>query len=214
MNLESVLADLVDKVGNRYFGKYRGFVVDNQDPEKLGRLRIQVPSVLGDEVVTGWALPCVPFGGAADQGCLFIPDPDAGVWVEFEEGDLSFPIWVGTFWSKPDGESELPLPDIPASGEEAGGIQDPPTCKIIKTKAGHTIQFEDKDGSESVLIKDGAHGHWIALTKSGILFKDAKGNGIAMTDSAFTITSKVAFTLDASGQAVEIKASTIDFTKA
>jgi hypothetical protein len=214
MNMESVLADLVQKVDNRFFGKYRGFVVDNQDPEKLGRLKLKVPSVLGDEVVTGWALPCLPFGGAADQGCLFIPDADAGVWVEFEEGDLEFPIWVGTFWSKPDGESELPHPDVPASGEEGGDIQDPPTCKIIKTKAGHTIQFEDKEGSEFVIIKDGAHGHWIALTKSGILMKDAKENSIEMTDSAFTIISKVAFTIDASGQALEIKASTIDFTKA
>jgi len=214
LNMESVLADLVDKVGHRYFGKYRGFVVDNQDPEKLGRLKVSVPSVLGDEVVTGWALPCVPFGGAADQGCLFIPEQDAGVWVEFEEGDLSYPIWVGTFWSKPGGESELPLPETPDTGEEADDIEDPPTCKIIKTKAGHTIQFEDKDGSEFVLIKDGAHGHWIALTGSGILIKDANDNSIEMTDSAFTLTSKVAFTLDASGQAVEIKAATIDFTKA
>ena len=91
MTLERVVARLAERVEQRYYGKYRGFVVDNKDPAQLGRLRLRVPSVLGTDVVTGWASACVPFGGAADQGFLFIPDPGAGVWVEFEEGDLEFP---------------------------------------------------------------------------------------------------------------------------
>ena len=101
MTLERVVADLVRKIENRFYGKYRALVVDNEDPESLGRLKLQVPSVLGDEVVTGWATPCVPYGGAANQGWLTIPDVGAGVWIEFEEGDLEFPIWVGTYWSAP-----------------------------------------------------------------------------------------------------------------
>ena len=105
MELEHVIARLAHEVERRYYGKYRAFVVDNADPEQLGRLKLTVPSVLGDEVVTGWAMPCVPYGGAENQGMLFVPDIDAGVWVEFEEGDLEFPIWVGTFWSKPGGDS-------------------------------------------------------------------------------------------------------------
>ena len=145
MSLEKIVANLVQKVERRFYGKYRGFVVDNADPEQLGRLKLRVPSVLGDDVVTGWAMPCVPYGGDVNQGFLFIPEVDGGVWVEFEEGDLEFPIWVGTFWSKPGGESELPKPND-ADGTEQGSVQDPPTRKIIKTQKGHTIQFEDKDG--------------------------------------------------------------------
>lgn len=195
MNLERIVANLVEKVERRFYGKYRGFVVDNADPGKLGRLKLRVPSVLGDAVVTGWASPCAPYGGNADQGMLFIPEVGAGVWVEFEEGDLEFPIWVGTFWSKAGGTSELPLPNR-ANGSKEAAVQDPPTRKIIKTKKGHTIQLEDKDGEEMVLIVEAKNGHSIAMDKDG-----------------FVITAKANFTIDASGQALIIKANTIDFQK-
>jgi hypothetical protein len=170
MSLEKVVANLVQKVERRLYGKYRGFVVDNADPEQLGRLKVSVPSVLGDEVVTGWAMPCVPYGGDADQGFLFIPEIGAGVWVEFEEGDLEFPIWVGTFWSKPGGESELPKPD--------GEVQDPPTQKIIKTRKGHTIQLEDADGEEKIIIKH-KDNSFIAIDKDGsVIIGNSKGSTI------------------------------------
>ena len=44
MNLEQVVANLVQKVERRFYGKYRSLVVDNADPEKLGRLKLKVPS--------------------------------------------------------------------------------------------------------------------------------------------------------------------------
>ena len=47
---------------NRYLGKFRGRVVDNDDPLRIGRLTVEVPDVLGDEPST-WALPCLPFTG-------------------------------------------------------------------------------------------------------------------------------------------------------
>ena len=216
MELEQVVANLVQQAERRFYGKYRGFVKDNADPEHLGRLKLQVPSVLGSDVVTGWATPCLPYGGDADQGFLFIPEVDAGVWVEFEEGDLEFPIWVGAFWSKPGGDSELPKPNDP-DGAEQSDVQDPPTRKIIKTLKGHTIQLEDKDGEELITIVhnvDSSKRNVITLDASGITLTDFTKNEIEMTDSAFTLTSKVAFTIDASGQALEIKAKTVDFTKA
>src|SRR4051812_32516459 len=118
---DDVLAYLLDKVDRRYFGKYKAFVVDNNDPDHRGRLRLRIPSVLGTDVVSGWALPCTPFGGMAGQGFFFLPEGDAGVWVEFEEGLIDQPIWVGTFWSKPGGKSQVPDP---------GAGQEPPTSKI------------------------------------------------------------------------------------
>lgn len=237
MSLEKTVAQLMQKIERHYYGKYRGFVVDNEDPEDLGRLKVKVPSVLGAEVVTGWALPCLPYGGDANQGMLFIPEREAGVWIEFEEGDLEFPVWVGTFWSKPDGDSELPKPND-AEGAEEDDVQKPVTRKIIKTLKGHTLQFEDKDGEEMVTLVqksddakrnvitmnadgitvlqriDDDNSNTIEMTDSGIKLTDFTGNVLDMNDSAFTITSQVAFTVDASGQAVEIKAKTIDFTKA
>lgn len=218
MNLEKSVAYLMQRVERRFYGKYRGFVVDNADPEQLGRLKIKVPSVLGPEVVTGWALPCVAYGGDANQGLLFIPEVEAGVWIEFEEGDLEFPVWVGTFWSKPGGESELPKPNDP-DGAEQDAVQDPPTRKIIKTRKGHTIQLEDADGEESIIIvhwadPDGGKKNVVTLDATGIHLTDFTENAIDMKDDAFTITAKVPFTIDASGQPVEILADTIDFNRA
>jgi uncharacterized protein involved in type VI secretion and phage assembly len=209
MKTEQIVADLVRRVENRFFGKYRAFVVDNADPEQLGRLKLQVPSVLGNDVVTGWALPCVPYGGDANQGFLFIPEVGAGVWVEFEEGDLEFPVWVGTFWSKPGADSELPRPNDP-DGTEQGSIQDPPTRKIIKTLKGHTLQFEDADGSELITLVDGVNGHVITLDATGIQITDGTnshqitldGSGIVISDG---VNSNNRIVMGATGLTVQDK---------
>ena len=205
MNLERIVADLVEKVERRYFGKYRGTVVDNQDPSKLGRLKLQVPSVLGSDVVTGWAMPCTPYGGAADVGFLYIPAVGSGVWAEFEEGDLEFPIWCGTFWSAPNGDSELPKPNKGSDGTEESDIQDPPTSKIIKTAKGHTLQFEDADGSEMVLLVEGSQGHFLTMDQNGITLTDSNANKIEMTSDGTTVT-------DANGNKIEMTSSGIAVT--
>jgi uncharacterized protein involved in type VI secretion and phage assembly len=210
--MERVVADLVRKIERSFFGKYRGLVVDNADPQKLGRLKVRVPSVLGEDVVTGWAMPCTPFGGADNQGMFLVPDVDAGVWVEFEEGDLEFPIWVGTFWSKPSGTTEVPKPNG-EDGAEAGEVQDPPTKKIIKTSRGHTIQFEDKEDEESILIVEGQKKHFILMNKDGITIQDAVGNSLVMSSSAVTLTAKADLTIDAAGMAIVITGATVDLKK-
>jgi uncharacterized protein involved in type VI secretion and phage assembly len=185
MNAERAVANLVQSVERRFYGKYRGLVVDNDDPERLGRLTVRVPSVLGSEVVTGWAMPCVPYGGDPNQGFLCIPEPGAGVWVEFEEGDLEFPIWVGTFWSKPGGDSELPRPNN-ADGSEQQAVQSPPTRKIFKTRQGHTIQLEDADGEEHIIISDGKQENRIVFSNSGLSIVH-RGRAMTMTDQGVTI---------------------------
>jgi uncharacterized protein involved in type VI secretion and phage assembly len=204
MTLEHVVARLAERVEQRYYGKYRGFVVDNKDPAQLGRLRLRVPSVLGNDVVTGWASACVPFGGAADQGFLFIPDPGAGVWVEFEEGDLEFPIWVGTFWSKPDAGTELPNPNGP-DGAELSQPQDPPTCKIIKTAKGHTVQLEDADGKESVLVCNATGELLLVMDTDGVRITDGKrGNKLVMDSSGITVNGPNGNTLVVGTSGIEI----------
>lgn len=200
MQMEDVVANLVEKVEHCFYGKYRGYVVDNADPEKLGRLKVSVPAVLGKEIAV-WAYPCVPYGGDADQGFFFIPEPKAGVWIEFEQGNADYPIWVGTFWSKKDGKSEVPK----ANGE----AQDPPTQKIIKTKAGHTIQLEDKEGEEKVIIKH-KENSFISIDKDGtvvmgnqkgstvilnakdenMVLVEQHGNCINMTEDGVTVVNK------------------------
>jgi hypothetical protein len=76
------------------WGKYRGIVAENKDPLRLARLMVSVPS-LGSRT-TGWAMPALPIFRLED----FSPPPvGSNVWVEFEHGDPSYPVWTGFFWT-------------------------------------------------------------------------------------------------------------------
>ena len=77
-----------------FYGKYRGLVTDIQDPLMLGRIKAQVPDVMGSDD-SGWAMPCAPFGGS-QAGFFALPVVGAGVWIEFEHGDPDYPIWAGS----------------------------------------------------------------------------------------------------------------------
>jgi uncharacterized protein involved in type VI secretion and phage assembly len=99
----------------KFYGKYRGRVNDNRDPEGLGRIRALVPDVIGDEE-TGWALPSAPYAGDG-VGFFLVPPIGANVWIEFEKGNPDNPIRVGGFWDRNQ------TPKIPAN----------PDVKVIKT---------------------------------------------------------------------------------
>jgi len=146
--MEKLVVELTEAVRSRCYGKYRGIVKDNQDPENLGRIRALVPEVLGD-VVSGWALPCTPYAGKG-TGQYTVPSNGAGVWIEFEAGDVSRPLWAGCWW----GSGELPADN---AGQTAV-----PNLKIIRTEKGlmvtmddgsQTVTVSDKDGSNMVEIK-------------------------------------------------------------
>ena len=203
--VEELLARLVEMIEGRFYGKYRATVVENADPEKRGRLKLRVPSVLGNEVVSAWALPCTPYGGAADQGFFFIPEVDAAVWVEFESGLLDYPIWVGTFWAKPGGNSEVPKPNK-VDGTEESEVQDPPTRKIIKTLKGHTIQLEDADDGDLVMLLEATNGNLIVMNADGIKITDSKHKTtITLNDSGLKVEAAKDIELKADG-AVKITA--------
>lgn len=91
---EQVIQDILERIRGRFFGKYRGNVT--QVDGNTMRVKANVPAVLGDQE-SGWAMPCVPYAG--DQvGIAFLPEVGSGVWIEFEGGDVSFPVWVGCYW--------------------------------------------------------------------------------------------------------------------
>src|SRR5690242_1758528 len=106
------MTDPIDS--DRYYGKYRGKVVDNKDVNGLGQILVSVPDVLGQ--VELWAMPSVPYAGPS-VGFFFLPPVGANVWVEFEAGDPQFPVWSGCFW----GQGQ-----VPASPAEE-------TVKVLKT---------------------------------------------------------------------------------
>jgi phage baseplate assembly protein gpV len=126
--------------GERFFGKYRGIVTDNMDPNNLGRVRALVPEVLG-EVVTGWASPCAPYFGT-QTGFFAMPPVGAGVWIEFEAGDLSRPIWVGGWW----GTQDVPMGPM--------GARTTPNTKILRSEGGLIVVLDDS--AQKISVSDAA----------------------------------------------------------
>ena len=126
---DRILAELADQARNRFYGKYRGIVFDNQDPQGMGRLRVTVPAVLGEEP-SPWALPCAPFTGD-NVGQFTVPEVDACVWVEFEGGMLDYPIWTGGWWR----QGRTP--------EDSGGDTGRPTLKVIRSANGLLLSMDD-----------------------------------------------------------------------
>lgn len=223
--------DRIERLEAQYFGKYRGVVIDNKDPQQLGRVRVWVPSLFpteddaepdtGSASVSDWAWPCLPFGGKAEQGLFLVPDAGSKVWVEYEEGNLDSPIWVGVFWSAPSGQSEIPT--------EAKDMQENvPARRVLKTSSGHVLEFCDIAGKESVTLrhKDGAlitlddKGSVTVGNKQGTFiylnaehaecsFADENGNNVRLGDSNVTLTNKDGTCIDIAGPAVQVIAKNV-----
>ncbi|MEI6692222.1 MAG: phage baseplate assembly protein V [Chlorobium sp.] len=124
-------------IRSRHFGKYRGTVFNNNDPTNRGRVQVNVPAVLG--TLNVWAMPCLPYAGN-NVGVYTIPEPGAGVWVEFEGGDPSYAIWTGGFWA----DNELP------KNEKA--TEATPSLRMIRSEKGLMITFDDS--SEKITLSD------------------------------------------------------------
>lgn len=219
--MEETVIRLARFVDEKRFGKFRAIVVDNKDPQKRGRLKVRIPSVLADQD-SDWALPCLPYGGFKQQGLFMVPEVDSQVWVEFEEGDIHRPIWVGTFWQQ-DGD-----PPEDAAKEE-------PTTRLLQTKSGHILQFDDADGEEQFRLHHPTEAEMvidpngtISLTdasgakikmdaeNSEIIVEDANGNILTMNSSGTTVEDSngnmiemAAAGITAKGQKIVIKGSQV-----
>jgi hypothetical protein len=122
----------------KLFGKYRGTVVSNLDPKRQGRLFVEATDALG-LFPSNWAMPSLPIGGL-QFGAYFVPPPGAGVWVEFEQGDPSKPIWTGFFagsTADPPATAQLTTPGAPVMvlgtiGKATLAISDVPIPPLMK----------------------------------------------------------------------------------
>lgn len=159
---EQLLMDLLDRVANRFYGKYRGSVTAI-DAGTL-RIKAKVPAVLGEQE-TGWCMPCVPYAGDG-VGMAFLPEEGAGVWIEFEGGDVSYPVWVGCYWRS----GELPSDAAPA-------------VKAIVTKGGNKILLDDE---EKIITLTDSHKNKVTLSSDGIALERGSGK-IELTDSGVKV---------------------------
>jgi uncharacterized protein involved in type VI secretion and phage assembly len=160
--------------GARFYGKYRGTVLSNVDPLQIGRLQVQVPDVTG-LVPTTWALPCVPFAGL-QAGWYALPPVGAGVWVEFEQGDPSHPIWVGCFW-----ESKAEVPALASAAVPGLGHV------VLQTTGQNTLMVSDMPGPTGGILLKSPTGAAIMVNDTGITITNGKGATIVMAGPSVTV---------------------------
>jgi uncharacterized protein involved in type VI secretion and phage assembly len=159
---DPLLQELMDRIRNRFYGKYRGIVTDVD--ESTWRIKASVPNVLPGGSATGWCMPCVPYAGP-QVGFLMLPEVGSAVWIEFEGGDTSYPIWVGMYWTSGD------LPSNASS-----------TVKSIITSAG-SIAFDNNQSS--VTITD-AQNNTVVLDSNGVT-STSGSNSVAIGTSSVSV---------------------------
>lgn len=170
---ERLLVELAEHMRSRYFGKYRGIVEDNNDPDNLGCIRAKVPEVYGDEQISPWASPVVPFAGK-NHGLVLLPEEGDGVWIEFEAGDPSRPIWTGCWWAS--GE-------IPSAGDT--------NTRVLVTSGGHQVILDDGNQKLQLLHSGGAE---ITMTNNDITLKIGEtqivlsSSGVNINNGAFKVS--------------------------
>lgn len=160
----------------RFFGKYRGTVIDNVDPLQTGRIMAMVPDISG-VVPTSWAMPCLPWGGI-QNGVFCVPPIGAGVWIEFEQGDPDYPVWTGCYWGS--------VAEVPA----AALLSPPPIPAItLQTVGQNSVAISDLPGPTGGIMIKSTTGATITVNETGIIIQNGQGASIAMVGPSVTVNN-------------------------
>jgi uncharacterized protein involved in type VI secretion and phage assembly len=163
-------------MSEKFYGKFRGVVLNNIDPMQMNRLQVQVPDVAG-LLPTSWAMPCVPVAGI-QNGMVALPMIGSGVWVEFEQGDPDYPIWVGCFWGS--------AAEVPALARAT-----PPGLSAItmQTPLQNGLTISDLPGASGGIMLKTATGATLIVNDTGIYIQNGKGASIVMTGPTVAINA-------------------------
>jgi uncharacterized protein involved in type VI secretion and phage assembly len=142
---------------SKIYGVVAGIVMNNKDPDKMGRVKVKIPRISGDEE-SNWAR-IVSFMGGKERGAFFLPEVDDEVLVAFEYGDINMPYIIGSLWNGIDKPPE----------ENANGKNN---IRIIKSRSGHIIKLDDTENNEKIEIVD--------KTEKNIIILDTKNNTISI----------------------------------
>jgi uncharacterized protein involved in type VI secretion and phage assembly len=151
---------MMDEDEVRYPGLFIGEVVDRDDPEGLGRVRVRIPGLV--EPASAWAFPLGTVGGGSDRrGFFSVPEKGAEVGVLFHQGDVDHPYYLCGHWGKPDGQAEVPEPARGLPKEEAPQVRAFETGRFL-------FVFDDRSGKEALVVKDKTSGDQIEFDGAGM----------------------------------------------
>ena len=137
-------------------------VVDNDDPDKQSRIKVQFKWQVTNNDPTEWLRILTPSAGSDDQGgsnrgFISIPEKNDQVLVAFEEGNIARPVVMGSIYHNKNGNSQK---------QQSNHI------KSLSTRSGHLIQFDDSSDTQGITITD---------RNGNVIVIDSKGNNITIT---------------------------------
>ncbi|SDE50166.1 Uncharacterized conserved protein, implicated in type VI secretion and phage assembly [Pricia antarctica] len=138
----------------------RGLVLDNADPEGLGRVKVQFPWQLEISQSTPWIKTSTPYAGSG-RGFYFVPEKGEEVLVGFEGGNPEKPYVIGGGFN---------------ASAKSGFADGQNNIKAIRTRSGHTIELNDTEGGEMITIKDKNNNSIHIKTSEGKMVFTALGN--------------------------------------
>lgn len=133
---------------SRIYGVVVGIVTDNKDPDKLGRVKVKIPRLSGEDE-SNWAR-VISFMAGKEMGGFFLPEVNDEVLVAFEYGDINIPYVIGSLWN---GKDSPPLTNDDGKNN----------FRIIKSRSGHVIRLDDTDGQEKIEIVDKSENNKIII---------------------------------------------------
>ncbi len=180
---------------SKIYGVITGIVTNNQDPDELGRVKIKIPRISGEDE-SNWAR-VISFMAGKDRGAFLLPEVDDEVLVAFECGNINMPYVIGSLWNGED----VP-PETNSDGEN--------NIRMIKSRSGHIIKLDDTDGEEKIEIVDKNENNMIIIdTKNEkISIKSNKDIEISAPNGKITIDAKDIETT--SSASTKIGASSVD----
>ena len=150
-NLIDLLTQPEPQEQGRFYGVVVGIVTNNQDPDKMARVRVKFPW-LSDNHESWWARIATPMAGAG-RGIYFLPEVNDEVLVAFEHGDVRSPYVVGALWNGQDAS--------PESNDDGKN-----NIRLVHSRSGHLVRLDDTSGDEKIEIIDQSGNNKVTIKSS------------------------------------------------
>jgi uncharacterized protein involved in type VI secretion and phage assembly len=176
-------------------GVYSASVLDNRDPNNLGRIRVRVSGLTDAAAVRDLWARVATLAAGPDRGTWFMPEIGDEVLVAFERGDVKAPCMIGALWNA---KARPPIDaGDPASGDT-----------LIRSRSGLTVRIHDDEADKSLTVETPGGQKLVLQDGPGsVQIEDGNGNSVTLSSSGVKINASAAVTVNASS--VEINAGMI-----
>ena len=173
-----------------YYGTYRATVMDNNDPDKLGRVQIRVGAIHGDRPCERWAWPISPWAGNG-YGLWFVPDIGSTVYVVFDHGQADHPLWSGSWWGDGEPTADMTTKKVVIATKEG--------MKLVLDRTNKSVTVEQSSGTslfmdDSVVTLATKEGMKVALDRSAkkATVEQGSGNSVVMSSTKCEVSHSIA----------------------